>query len=96
MTTHTHLPYWLGAVYVTKEFRNRGIGTALVKRATAKARELGVQILYLHTPDKASLYSRLGWIEIEQCSYSGHEVTIMKKELTQQAVSVGPQSNRFP
>jgi len=90
MTTHTHLPHWLGAVYVTKEFRNRGIGTALVKRATTKAKELCVQTLYLHTLDKESLYLRLGWVEIEQRSYSGHEVTIMKKKLTQRAVSVGP------
>ena len=38
MTTHTHLPHWLGAVYVNKEFRNKGIGTALVMRATAKGK----------------------------------------------------------
>ncbi|MEJ2638053.1 MAG: GNAT family N-acetyltransferase [Desulfosarcinaceae bacterium] len=80
MTTHTLLPYWVGAVYVVEQFRNRGIGTELITRATDKARDLGVETLYLHTPDKAGLYSRLGWEEIERIVYYDHEVVIMKKE----------------
>ncbi|MGD9364969.1 MAG: GNAT family N-acetyltransferase [Desulfobacteraceae bacterium] len=82
MTTHTHLPYWLGAVFVVEKFRNRGIGTELISRATDKARHLGVETLYLHTPDKAGLYLRLGWEKIERTVYYDHEVVIMKKELT--------------
>lgn len=81
MTTHIHLPYWLGAVYVVAQFRNRGIGTQLISRATDVARDLGVETLYLHTPDKAGLYLRLGWEEIERAVYYDHEVVIMKKEL---------------
>lgn len=81
MTTHPHLMYWLGAVYVVGRFRNRGIGTELISCATAKARDLAVDTLYLHTPDKAEFYSRLGWKEIERCVYYGHKVTIMKKNL---------------
>ncbi len=81
MTTHTHFLYWLGAVYVVGQFRGRGIGTELIARATDKARELGVETLYLHTPGKTVLYSRLGWQEIERSVYCGHEVVIMKKEL---------------
>lgn len=81
MTTHKHLPYWLGAVFVVEQFRNRGIGTELISRATDKARDLGVETLYLHTPDKAGLYLRLGWEEIERTVYYDHEVVIMKKEL---------------
>ncbi len=81
MTTHTHLQYWLGTVYVVKQFRNRGIGTELISRATAKARDLGVETLYLHTPDKVGLYLRLGWEEIERTVYYEHEVVIMKKKL---------------
>lgn len=80
MTTHTHLLYWLGAVYVVEQFRNRGIGAALISRATNKAHDLGVETLYLHTPDKAGLYLRLGWQEIERSIYYDHEVVIMKKE----------------
>lgn len=79
MTTHSHLLYWLGAVYVVEQFRSRGIGTALISRATDIARDLGVETLYLHTPDKAGLYLRLGWKEIERSIYCEHEVVIMKK-----------------
>ncbi len=81
MTTHPHLGYWLGEVFVVEEFRGRGIGTELILRATDKAHELGVETLYLHTPDKIILYSRLGWEEIERPIYCGQEVAIMKKTL---------------
>ena len=81
MTTHTHLPYWLGEVYVVEQCRCRGIGAELVSRTTDKARELGVETLYLHTADKAAFYSRLGWQEIERLFYCGREVAVMKKEL---------------
>ncbi len=81
MTTHTHLLYWLGAVYVVEQFRNQGIGTELIARATDIARNLGVDALYLHTPDKTGLYERFGWEEIERPAYSGHRVAIMRKKL---------------
>jgi GNAT superfamily N-acetyltransferase len=81
MTTHTHLLYWLGEVYVVEQFRNQGIGIELVSHATEKARDLGVETLYLHTPDKSGFYLRLGWEEIERTVYHEREVAIMKKEL---------------
>jgi GNAT superfamily N-acetyltransferase len=81
MTTHTHLPYWLGAVYVVEQFRNQGFGTELILRTSDKARDLNVRTLYLHTPDKAGLYLRLGWEEIERTVYYDREVVILKKEL---------------
>jgi predicted N-acetyltransferase YhbS len=49
MTTHKHLYHWLGTVYVVQKYRNKGIGSVLVKRAETKAKELGVKTLYLHT-----------------------------------------------
>lgn len=53
----------------------------MILRATDKARELGVKTLYLHTRDRAGLYLRLGWEEIERTVYYEHEVAIMKKDL---------------
>jgi GNAT superfamily N-acetyltransferase len=81
MTTHTHLPYWLAAVYVDEQFRSKGIGTELILHATDKARDLGVETLYLHTSEQVGLYAHLGWEEVERTIYYEHEVTIMKKEL---------------
>ncbi|MEW6376137.1 MAG: GNAT family N-acetyltransferase [Thermodesulfobacteriota bacterium] len=81
MTTHKHLYHWLGTVYVVPENRNKGIGSALVKRAEMKAKELGVKTLYLHTPDKERFYLKRGWEPIERPVYFDMPVVIMKKEM---------------
>jgi predicted N-acetyltransferase YhbS len=52
---------WLAAVYVVPEYRNRGIGAALVNAIVAKATALGVVALYLHTVGSERFYTRLGW-----------------------------------
>ena len=81
MTTHKHLHYWLGTVYVVPGYRGKGVGSALVKRAEEKARELGVKTLYLHTPDKESFYLDRGWEPTERPIYFDMPVVIMKKEM---------------
>lgn len=81
MTTHKHLYHWLGTVYVVPEYRSRGIGSTLIKRAEAKAKELGVKTLYLHTPDKERFYLSRGWETIERPVYFDMPVVIMKKEM---------------
>jgi len=81
MTTHKHLYHWLGTVYVAGAHRKQGIGTALVNRAVTKAKDLGVQELYLHTPDKEDFYVKRGWVAIERPIYFDMSVVIMKKEL---------------
>jgi N-acetylglutamate synthase-like GNAT family acetyltransferase len=55
----------------------------LISRATEKARDLGVDTLYLHTPDKSGFYSTLGWEKIEKTVYCSHEVIIIKKDPAQ-------------
>jgi predicted N-acetyltransferase YhbS len=81
MTTHKHLYHWLGTVYVVPEHRNKGTGSALVKHAEIKAKELGVKTLYLHTPDKEPFYLNRGWETIERPVYFDMPVVIMKKEM---------------
>ena len=61
MDTRRDLSPWLGSVYVLPAFRRRGIATALVSHALARAREFGIECLYLWTDSAASLYERLGW-----------------------------------
>lgn len=82
MDTHKHFINWLGNVYVLPEYRNRGIGSALVRRAVEEATRLSVKDLYLHTPDKENMYSRLGWTAIERTHYRGLDVVIMKRRLS--------------
>lgn len=81
MTTHQHLYHWLGTVYVVPEYRNQGIGSALIARAETKAKELRVQTLYLHTPDKERFYRKRGWEPIERPVYLDMPVVIMRKEM---------------
>jgi len=81
MTTHKHLYYWLGTVYVVPEYRGKGVGSALVKHAEMKAGELGVKTLYLHTPDKEGFYLDRNWETIERPVYFDMPVVIMKKEM---------------
>lgn len=77
MDAHLDWTPWLASVYVHPDHRRRGIGAALVRRATAEAAKLGVPDLYLFTPGQARFYERLGWRKVLQEVYRGTEVTIM-------------------
>ena len=81
MSTRTELSPWMASVYVAPEFRNRGVGSALVRAVMEEAPRLGLERLYLITPDKVRFYSRLGWQVLETAKYRGEEVTIMVYEV---------------
>jgi predicted N-acetyltransferase YhbS len=78
MRTRPDLTPWLADVVVDPALRGRGIGSALVRRLVAKAAELGVERLYLYTPDQERLYARLGFQVLERVEYRGEEVVIMQ------------------
>ena len=71
---------WLAAVYVAPEFRDRGVGSALVQAVMDEAQALGMERLYLFTPDKMSFYGRLGWRVLERREHRGTDVTVMVYE----------------
>ncbi len=77
----TDLTPWLASVYVSPDFRKRGVGSALVTRVEQEARDIGITTLYLYTPDRESLYARLGWAVRERREYMGGPVVVMEKEL---------------
>lgn len=81
METHEEWSPWLASVYVAPSFRGQGVGTALVERIMDEAQRMGVDTLYLFTPDRASFYARLGWSPILHETYHGEPVTIMRTEL---------------
>ena len=82
MLTRQELSPWLAGVYVAPAFRNRGIGSKLVQSTMQEAQNLGLEKLYLFTPDKRNFYARLGWNAIERTTYRGESVTIMVYEKT--------------
>lgn len=75
--THPHLSPWLSSVYVAPEFRNKKIGSALTQHIVQEAANMGIEKVYLFTPDAESLYASLGWEVIEYSEYRGHRLTIM-------------------
>lgn len=77
MNSRSDLSPWLASVYVAKSWRRRGIGTALVRHALEQAKNTGVPVVYLFTPDKQHFYERLGWQSLRRERYSGIEMTIM-------------------
>jgi N-acetylglutamate synthase-like GNAT family acetyltransferase len=58
---------WIAAVWVEPQARQRGVGSALVNRATQDCSALGFSRVYLCArPQRSALYERLGWIPIER------------------------------
>jgi GNAT superfamily N-acetyltransferase len=72
---------WLSGLYVVPAWRGRGIGSALVARAEAQARSMGVVRLYLYTARARGLYEQLGWEPFGDDVQAGAAVTIMAKRI---------------
>ena len=80
MSTRPGLTPWLASVFVDPEFRNKGVGSELVKTIMKEAKIIGIKKLYLWTANKMDFYSKLGWNFFEQTEYRGKIVTIMSYE----------------
>jgi N-acetylglutamate synthase-like GNAT family acetyltransferase len=81
MDTQRDLSPWLSSLYVSPIFRGRGIGSALVHRTIKEAEALGVETLYVFTPDREGFYRHLGWSIVERTEYRGYVVAIMAREI---------------
>ena len=81
LKTRMDLSPWLAEMFVLPEYRRRGIGRALVKRAVEEANALEVEALYLFTPDREGFYARLGWSVTERAELCGRGIAIMTRRL---------------
>jgi len=84
MDTRPDLDPWLGGLLVLPKWRNRGVGTMLMHRATEEARRLQVPQLYLWTHTAEGLYHKLGWQLVERTNYFGKKAVVMQMNLSQQ------------
>lgn len=73
---------WVAAVYVRPDYRRQGVGTRLMRHLEALAKDLGIERLYLFTPDMRPFYETLGWVVLEEAVYRGRPTTIMEKEMS--------------
>jgi N-acetylglutamate synthase-like GNAT family acetyltransferase len=82
METHRELSPWLASVYVDVPSRRKGVASMLVQNVMQQAKHAGIANLYLFTPDRQDLYRRLGWQELSNEIYRGHQVTIMSIDIS--------------
>lgn len=73
---------WLGGLYVEPAFRGRGYATALVRQVEAFARASSIPVLWLYTLNAKELYLRLGWLFAGVEQEDGHNVVLMRRELS--------------
>jgi GNAT superfamily N-acetyltransferase len=81
MDTRPDLDPWLGGLLVLPEWRNCGVGTMLMHRATEEARKLDVPRLYLWTHSAEGLYRKLRWQLVERTKYFDKDAVVMQLDL---------------
>lgn len=81
MDTKPELTPWLAGLYVKESWRRKGVGSTLVDAIERKAFDIGVNHLFLYTPESEHFYSQLGWVVTEREDYHNVPVTVMEKEI---------------
>jgi GNAT superfamily N-acetyltransferase len=75
---------WLALVYTRPEHRKSGYGASICKFIQEQSAKRGINEMYLFTDTAKSLYSRLGWTELEKVSMGNRNVVVMKKNLAKE------------
>jgi GNAT superfamily N-acetyltransferase len=71
---------WLALVYTIPGERGKGYGGLLCSYITNRARERGMEKIYLYTDTAENLYQRLGWSVLEKVAMGERNVTVMNLE----------------
>lgn len=79
LKTHLELKPWVASVIVDPEYRRQGIGSKIMNRIDLVALQLGLEKLFLFTPDQETFYSNLGWEVVLNDYYNGKPIVIMEK-----------------
>ena len=79
---------WIAAVWVEKAARRRGVGAALVNRATEDCFALGIGRAYLCArPRMLGFYERLGWTSIER-DVGQHRMSVLIRDASPEAGNI--------
>jgi N-acetylglutamate synthase-like GNAT family acetyltransferase len=80
LSERPQLTPWVAAVWVDPQARQRGVGAALVDRATRDCFALGVRRAYLCArPQRSGYYERLGWPPIER-GVGPHHLSVLIRD----------------
>jgi GNAT superfamily N-acetyltransferase len=75
---------WLASLYVEKQFRNHGVGTALINEIIKVAQALDYNDIYLRTEHSVDYYRKLNWTFLESViDEYGLETSLFKKNIKQ-------------
>ena len=82
LKSHKYLRPWLSALFVPKEYRNRGVGRLLTNSLISVSAGLGYKNLYLRTETASAYYAKLGWDFLEETVNDKGEKTLILKKKT--------------
>jgi GNAT superfamily N-acetyltransferase len=83
LDTRPDIDPWLGGLFVVPEWRGRGVGSLLMRRAVEECTRLKIPTLFLWTSSAEGLYLKLGWRAIERTDYCGKSIVIMQIDVEQ-------------
>ena len=72
---------WLAGLYVTPEYRRRGVGGMLVRAIEDQARQRGNTQLYIYTDDAIAYCENLEWRVLEQTTWKDYPMALMARDL---------------
>lgn len=82
LAEYRHLKPWVAAFIVDPERRGAGWGSAMLAALERKAREFGIERLYLWTEDQRDFYLKRGYELLEHREYPEISIDIMSKTLS--------------
>jgi monoamine oxidase len=74
---HELVTPWLVSLFVAPPHRSRGVGSLLVDRLLAEARQLGIDTVWLFTAGQEGYYLERGWRTVETIDVRGESAAVM-------------------
>ena len=78
---YRHFKPWVAAFIVDPQRRGSGLGSAMLAALEEKARNFGIERLYLWTEDKGDFYTKRGYELLEHRAYPELSIDILSKPL---------------
>lgn len=72
---------WVASIYTLESHRNKGLGSLMLEHIESRAKDLGLEKIYLYTYTANDLYEKYGWKAKDSVVYRGQETAVMEKHL---------------